>query len=110
MESDISLVGTLAANITSQTIPQSLQRQVYLIKQAVSLYYITKLGGSSLVSKNNPLQIKMDFPKLHAELKKIVSSAIKTKRKIVLVDEVIFTSRTLKMHEFNSKGSKISAD
>lgn len=51
-----------------------------------------------------PDNIKMNFPELHAELKKTMAKVLKTKNKIVFLDEVNFTKNTLLKRAYSIKG------
>ena len=55
-------------------------------------------------------EFKLEFPKKQAELKVILDSAIKTGKKIIFLDEVVFTSKTLLMRVYSNKGCNITID
>ena len=55
-------------------------------------------------------EVKLNFPQLHAELDIEISRVLKTKRKIIFLDEVVFTNKTMLMREYSAKGVNISID
>ena len=54
--------------------------------------------------KMMPEAISLNFPKLHQELNKTMAKAIKSKKKIVFLDEVNFTKNTLLKRAYSAKG------
>ena len=57
-----------------------------------------------------PPAIRMDFINLHRQLSVEMRRAERTKRKIVYLDEVVFTKTTMLMKAYSSKGTNISVN
>ena len=52
----------------------------------------------------------MDFSNLHRQLSREMKIAEKTKRKIVFLDEVVFTKSTMVMRAYSSIGQNITVN
>ena len=57
-----------------------------------------------------PAKAKLNFAEMHAKLNILVSEALATNRKIVFLDEVCFTSKTLKTREFSNMHFNIEVE
>ena len=59
------------------------------------------------VRKKMPAAVELDFPSLHKNLSVQVAKAQKTQRKIIFLDETVFTKNTMKASTYSSRYSNI---